>query len=546
MRTGRRFQFGLAPKLVFFLGVTTAAVILIYASVSLRYQRLEAEHAALYNADRLSDLIQRSTRYSMLHNDRAALAEALNTIGGQPGIHRVRVFSATGEISFSTDPHEIGTAVNKDAEACFGCHGDPQRPAEVQRPPHARIITDASGGRNLGVVRVVENEPACATAACHAHPASQRVLGLIDTDLSLASVDSQLAAQRKRVMGIALVTVVVLTITCIAFVWWFVGKPVHRLMEGTKRLAKGNLDYRLEIRSQDELGDLAGSFNEMAESLDRARREITDWGHRLEERVEQKSRELEGAQRSLVVREKMASLGTLAATVAHEVNNPLAGILTYAHLSEKQLKNLDCDPAIRSTMVENLRIIQRESARCGELMRNLLAFARQTPSRREPNDLNLLVKQGLALVRHRLELKNIQLKEDLQADLPQVRCDAGQMRQIILALVVNAIEAMPDGGVLEVSTKVDARGPTAILLVRDTGVGIPDEILARIFDPFFTTKDSHQGAGLGLAVAHGIVEQHGGDIVVHSTPGKGSEFRVSLPLGASVNPNTPVATQGKR
>ena len=290
MRTGGRLRFGLAAKLAFYLGTTTAAVILIYASVSLHYQRLEFERTAVHDADRFSELIQRSTRYSMLHNDREALGEALNTIGSQPGIHSVRVFSDTGTIRFSTDPREIGTAVNKDAEACFGCHGDVQRPFQLPRPARTRILADASGERRVGVIRVVENEPACANAECHAHPASQRVLGVIDTNLSLASIDAQLAAQQRRVVRVALLTVIVLTLACMAFAWWVVGKPVRGLMDGTKRLAQGNLAHRLEIHSRDELGELAASFNEMAGSLALARREITDWGHTLEERVEQKSR----------------------------------------------------------------------------------------------------------------------------------------------------------------------------------------------------------------------------------------------------------------
>jgi two-component system, NtrC family, sensor kinase len=546
MPTGRQFRFGLAAKLAVCLGATTAAVILLYASVSLHYQRLESERMAIHDADRFGELIQRSTRYSMLHNDRAGLGEVLNTIGGQPGIHRVRIFSGTGTIRFSTDPREVGTAVNKDAEACFGCHADGQGPAQLQRPAHARILTDASGERKVGVIRVVENEPACASADCHAHPSTQRVLGVIDTSLSLATVDAQLAAQERRVVRVTLVTVIVLTLACIAFAWWVVGKPVRGLMEGTKRIAEGNLDHRLEIRSQDELGELAGSFNEMAGSLAHARQEITDWGHTLEQRVEQKSRELESTQKTLVIREKMASLGKLAATVAHEVNNPLAGILTYAGLSIKQLNKLPCDPQVRAEMIENLRTIERESRRCGDLLHNLLTFARQAPSHREPNDLNLLVQHGLALIHHKLELQGIGLKENLRDNLPYLPCDAGQIRQVVLALLVNAAEAMRDGGVLEVSTDLDAGGKAVTLRVRDTGVGIPAEALPHIFDPFFTTKDTQQSTGLGLAVARSIVEQHGGDIVANSTPGKGSEFIVSLPLDTSVSAGAVLVGQEKR
>jgi len=532
MRSGKRLRFGLAPKLALCLGATTAAVILLYASVSLRYQRLESERIAIQDANRFGELIQRSTRYLMLRNDREALNEVLTTIGGQPGTHRIRVFSGTGTIRFSTDSRELGTAVNKDAEACFGCHADGQIPAQLQRSDHARILTDASGTRKVGVIRVIENEPACSNSNCHAHPASQHVLGVIDTSLSLASVDAQLAAQRKRIMRTTLITEVVIVLACIAFAWWVVGKPVRGLIKGTQLLAKGDLDHRLAVHSADELGDLATSFNAMAESLAHAQQEIKDWGYTLEARVEQKSRELEGAQRTMITREKMASLGKLAATVAHEVNNPLAGILTYAGLSLKQLSKGGCDPAIRAEIAENLRTIERESRRCGDLMRNLLTFARQAPSQRELNDLNTLVGHGLALVHHQLELKGITLSENLQANLQPVRCDAGQIRQVILALLVNAAEAMPDGGQLEVATAMDITEQNVILRVRDTGMGIPPEALPHIFDPFFTTKDNQQSTGLGLAVASSILEQHGGEIFANSIAGKGTEFVISMPLDA--------------
>jgi two-component system NtrC family sensor kinase len=321
---------------------------------------------------------------------------------------------------------------------------------------------------------------------------------------------------------------------------------LKELLSGIQKVAAGDMGYRLPTRSGDELGEVATSFNRMTEGLARAQQEITDWGHTLEDRVEQKTRELEGAQRAILAREKMASLGRLAATVAHEVNNPLAGILTYARLTLKRLEKLPCEPGVRAEMSESLRTIERESRRCGDLMRNLLAFARQAPSQREPNDLSLLVKHGLALVHHGLELQGIELKEELQQGLPLLPCDAGQIRQVILALLVNAIEAMPNGGRLEVSTALDAGAQALQVRVRDNGVGIPSEVLPHIFEPFFTTKENHQGTGLGLAVAHSILEQHGGEITVDSTPGKGSEFTISLPLDTPVPVGAILASQKKR
>lgn len=542
----RPLKVGLAVKLVVLLVVSTVALFTLFGYLNLRLQRRHSEEIILQSANRIGDLIARSTHYQMMRNDREALYQVISTIGAEPGIRRVRIFNKEGRITFSTDPAEINTLVDKGAEACYGCHARGEPLSKLERPDRARIFADPQGQRVLGVIRPIENEPVCSNAACHFHPASRRILGVIDTHLSLAPVDTQIAAQEAELGRFTAVAIFIFSLASALFIWTVVERPLKELVSGIQKVAAGNLAYRLPARSGDELGEVAMSFNQMTEGLARAQQEITDWGYTLEDRVEQKTRELEGAQRAILAREKMASLGKLAATVAHEVNNPLAGILTYAGLTLKRLQKVSCEPAMRAEMSENLKTIERESRRCGDLMRNLLAFARQTPSQREPNDLNLLVKHGLALVHHGLGLQGIELKEELQQGLPLLPCDAGQIRQVILALLVNAIEAMPNGGPLEVSTALDAGGQALQVRVRDNGVGIPSEVLPHIFEPFFTTKENQQGTGLGLAVAHSILEQHGGQITVDSTPGKGSEFTISLPLAVPVPVGAVLASEEKR
>jgi two-component system NtrC family sensor kinase len=228
----------------------------------------------------------------------------------------------------------------------------------------------------------------------------------------------------------------------------------------------------------------------------------------------------------------MASIGKLAATVAHEINNPLFGILTYARLVSRAL--LKHEIPGRDEMAEQLQTIERESKRCGDLVKNLLTFSRQAPIHREPNDLNTVVHRAVLLVKHKLEMQNIELEESLAKDMPPVHCDANQVQQVVLVLMVNASEAMPKGGKLEVTTEFDAAAEQGAVRVKDTGSGIPEELLPRIFDPFFTTKEDQNRTGLGLAVAHSIVEQHGGEISVRSAPGEGTEFRVALPVTADV------------
>jgi two-component system NtrC family sensor kinase len=252
---------------------------------------------------------------------------------------------------------------------------------------------------------------------------------------------------------------------------------------------------------------------------------------KIEEEVRRKTAELERVHKTLLRSEKMASVGKLAATVAHEINNPLFGILTYAHLVLRGL--LKHEFPERDEMADQLRTIERESKRCGDLVKNLLTFSRQAPSKREPNDLNTIVERAILLVKHKLDLQSIELKKELAPGLPLVECDANQMQQVFLVLMVNASEAMPNGGVLEVTTQLEAGGEHCWLRVKDTGGGIPAEAMPRIFDPFFTTKEDQNRTGLGLAVAHSIVEQHAGEIAVRSTPGEGAEFTVTLSVTAS-------------
>jgi two-component system NtrC family sensor kinase len=377
----------------------------------------------------------------------------------------------------------------------------------------------------LAVLREIENAPECSNASCHVHDASRSVLGVIDTTLSLATVDRQIATHRANLTGFLVGSMMFGCGAAIVFMWVVVHRPVKQLMAGMHRVAAGDLEYRLPVLWDDELGDLATSFNKMAA-------EVGGVQAKIEEQVRRKTAELERVYKTLLHSEKMASIGKLAATVAHEINNPLFGILTYARLVLREL--LKHEIPERDEMAEQLQTIERESKRCGDLVKTLLTFSRQAPSIRQPNDLNTVVHRAVLLVQHKLAMQNIELQENLAADLPPALCDANQIQQVVLVLMVNASEAMPKGGRLTVSTQFDGHTDQCVVRVKDTGAGIPADVLPRIFDPFFTTKEDQNRTGLGLAVAHSIVQQHAGDIVVDSTPGVGTEFQVALPIAAAV------------
>lgn len=506
------------------------ALVALFSYLSLREHRRHSEELLLQSVDRLTDVILRTTRYQMLHNDRAALYHMIQGIGSEPGIRRVRIFNEEGRISFSTEQSEVGTAVDKSAEACYKCHVQAAPLSKLDRPDRSRIFQAAGGVRVLGMIRPIENESACSNASCHAHSSERRVLGVIDTNVFLGSVDRQLASYRTYLLSLTGLAVLLGALVSIGFILVFVHKPVRELIEGTETVAGGDLQHRLPVHSSDELGELAASFNKMTVDLERARAEITAWAQSLEQRVEKKTEQLQRAQEGLIASEKMASLGKLAATVAHEVNNPLFGILTYARLALRALEKNDIDAAAKAEALEQLRIIERESRRCGGIMKNLLTFARQTPPRRERHDLNVLVERAVTLVRHQYQLQSIELETVPARDLPSCCCDGDQIQQAVLALLVNAADAMPAGGQVRVSTEADPSGKEVSVTVADTGPGIDPDVLPKIFEPFFTTKEEQHRTGLGLAVAKGIIDRHGGSINVSSKPGEGTTFVVSLPL----------------
>jgi len=525
----KRFTHSLAIKLTAFVVGGMALLFGLYGYWNLRLWRQSQQELIFQSADRISDTIRRSIRYSMLRNEREEVFHIINTIGHENGISRIRIFNKEGKISFSTDDQEVGKFVDKKAEACYACHAQAQPLERLDRPDRMRIYRARDGTRVLGLIRPIENEADCSNAACHAHTGSNRVLGVLDTNVSLAATDLTVAHHQRQGVIFTVLSILMVSLFSTWLIWMTVHKPVRKLAEGTRAVAQGNLDYRLAETSQDEIGSLAVSFNHMTEELKVSRAENLHWTATLEDRVRQKTEELERAYRSLTQSEKMASLGKLAAVVAHEINNPLAGILTYSKLVSRLADKGFSENQRLGEAKSYLQIIEGESRRCGSIVKNLLTFARQTPINPQKQDLNAIVERCLLLVRHQATLQNIELETSLDRNIPPLFCDAGQVQQALLAIVMNAVEAMPQGGRLKVETSADPAHHLGRVLIADQGPGIPPAVLSHIFEPFFTTKEEGKGTGLGLAIALGIVQQHGGNIEVDSKPQKGTVFTVILP-----------------
>jgi two-component system NtrC family sensor kinase len=531
-----RLTHSLSAKLISLLLLVMVGIFALLGYLNIHLHRQHLEAATLTSAERVSDVIKRSTSYYMMRNDREGLYHTMATMADEPGMVRLRIFDREGQISYSSDTSEIGHSVDQSAEACYGCHARSQPLTRLDRPDRFRIYRDNKGQRVLGIITAIENQPSCSNADCHAHPAGQKVLGVLDANLSLAKADAQLAQTSRRMIAYTLIALVDISLLSWLFVWRLVGQPIKRLKNGTRELADGNLGYQLEVDSSDEAGELATSFNRMSLQLRAANEEIVAWARTLEERVDQKTRELKQAHEHVLHVEKMATIGKMAAVVAHEINNPLSGILTYAKLLKKWIERGEAATSKRGESEQCLSLIAEESRRCGELVRNLLTFSRTSPMNVQTTDVNPVVERSIMLIAHQLDLNSIELHCSLADGLPRIQCDPGQIEQVLLALMMNAIDAMPHGGNLWVGTQSIGSGDEIAFRVRDDGSGIPSEILPHIFEPFLTTKETGKSVGLGLAVSQNIVERHQGRIEVQSEIGKGTTFTVTLPVHGTTAP----------
>lgn len=541
-RTPYRNRIGVRLAVVLVLLVLAGGAAMV--TLLLRSQRDHLVNQTVSGADILSDTIRRSTYHAMLEDRRSDVYRVMDTIARQQGIERVRIFNKEGRITFSTDSRETGHQVDLSSESCFACHAANQPIVRLNLPSRSRIYEHA-GHRVLGMVTPIYNEPACWNGGCHVHSSTKTVLGVVDIVTSLEPIDADLATLQQRTVGIAMAMMLGLVIVVIVFTGRYVVNPVARLVDRTRRIAQGDLSVGKQTPDATELGVLEASFNDMAGALARMRAERLELLGSLERQVEERTAQLKRAQERLVQSEKLSSLGRLAASIAHEINNPLAGILTYAKLLIRTLNEGPPDERTLALVLKHLALVQKETERCTVIVRNLLDFARERALTLSSVSVNGVLDDALMLVMNQARLQNIVLEKRF-GDVPMVHADAGQLRQAFVNVIINACDAMPKGGSLTVETRSVAGGDAVEVCVRDTGIGIPKAVLTKVLDPFFTTKE--RGTGLGLSVVYGIVERHGGKLAIESEEGHGTEVRFTLMLapadetGASVAGGSPAAT----
>jgi two-component system NtrC family sensor kinase len=500
-----------------------------YSFVTVTFYGDRMTRQVFTSANRMSDIVRQSTRYGMLLNRREDVHEIITTIGTEPGVEGIRIYNKRGEIMFSTDKREERTVVDMQAEACYGCHEKEKPLSSLAAGNRTRIYAASTGQRILGVITPIRNERSCSDADCHAHSPDRTVLGVLDVRVSLAETDAAIWDAERTIIFFA---VGIVLLVAPFSVWYFsatVTRPVRSLMNGAREVAGGNLDHAITIRSKDELGKLAEAFNSMTASLRYEKEQNQRWADTLQEKIEEKTGELTAIHNRIVHVEKMASLGKLAATVAHELNNPLEAILTYARLIARRIRKDPAAAEAQKPTLEDADLIARETQRCGTIVRNLLLFSKKQVSEFSIVPIRQVIDKAAEIVRHHFQISSVRFEASVASDDLSLMCDEGQIQQALVALFVNAVEAMPGGGSISVSAAPEPDGDEIRITVSDSGTGIAAEDIPRVFEPFFTTKQDGKGVGLGLSVVYGIIERHGGRITVTSEPANGTSFHILLP-----------------
>jgi len=520
-------------KIVLYLALALTLAMLVFSAFVVRHQRDQLLREAVGHVAQISEVIKKSTRFAMLMNQPTYVDSIIRDVGSQGSIEKVRILSKDGTIIHSTYLAELGLKVDRNAEACVLCHRSEAPLEQVPQSQRTRIFATPEGRRMLGSMDVIRNEPSCYTANCHQHSKSTPVLGVLDIVYSLDDIDRTMRTNALAMGAYSLGFIIIVSLGVGFFVHRLVYVPLRDLETGAKQLSSGNLEQMIPVRSEDEFGQLAASFNAMTLALGHSQLQLREWGHTLEQKVEKRTQELRIAEAETARTEKLASVGLLAAGIAHELNNPLTGVLTFTSLLRKKMPDGSAD-------AEDLDLVIRETKRCAAIIRRLLDFAREKTPEKKFTDLNLVIEDTARIIERPASFRDIEIAMDLDPDLPQVWVDADLIKQVIMNMLVNAQHAIEHEGSITVRSRRFPQpkspepggqpAPMVEISIIDTGCGIPEKNLKRIFDPFFTSKEVGKGTGLGLSVSHGIVRAHGGLIEVESTVGKGSTFRIYLPL----------------
>ena len=520
-------------KVSLYLIIALSLALMLFTFLIVRHQQQDMLEQAARHVVQTSEVIVKSTRYAMLLNKRDIAEKIIEDIGKQKGIVRVRVINKDGTIIHSNRPQEVAYSVDQQEAPCVHCHKTSKPLEQVPDEKRWQVFTAPDGHRLLGTMEAIRNEPSCASASCHEHPVSQKVLGIVDIAFSLDEIDASMRTHTLYILGTSIGFILLVALSSGLLLQRLIYLPLKDLESGAEKLSRGDLGHSIPVRNDDEFGRVAGAFNQMTLALKKSMAELHELVQTLELTVEKRTQELLKSEAEVAQGEKLAAVGLLASGIAHELNNPLTGVLTFTSLLRKKM-------VAGSPDAEDLDLVIRETKRCASIIRRLLDFAREKVPVKGYFNLNTLIEDTVRFIDRPAALQQVEILAELDSELPQVWGDADLIKQVILNILVNAEQAIEGPGKVLVQSRLylapghagagEAPTPMVEIAIRDTGCGIPEANLQRIFDPFFTSKEVGKGTGLGLSVSYGIIKAHGGVIKVESVVGVGTTFRIFLPV----------------
>jgi two-component system, NtrC family, sensor kinase len=488
------------------------------------------------NGNNIASLVESALYKSMLENDRTTLQSTLDVINNMSGIDDVNMYDNENNLAYSSI--SIDTSNHSDPN-CKSCHTDigtmfPEKEKTVRIidiDSECSMSHNNNNSRHLLIRSPILNSESCYTGSCHAHNRSEAVLGSLLIKFPMKDLDDALNKSKKDYILLAGLITVLLVSFLILLTTRKIKRPLTALIAASEAVARGDKSTRLEINSN-HLSDMrmvSIAFNDMLDNLQKANIELQNWSHQLEYKVQKKSEELGQAQQEMINIERIASLGRLSLSVAHEINNPLSGILVYAKLVHKQLNNQSIDPEKKETIQKHLGFIISEAMRCGDIVKGLLDFSRKDQNDFEPRHLHDILRDTYELMNHSMKVGNVSFLSDFSAKSDWIFCSPNQIKQVCVAILMNAVEAITENGEVIFRT-LNPDEDHVRIDITDNGSGIAEEDIPHIFEPFFSTKEKTNGIGLGLAIVHGIIQNHKAKIDVRSERGKGTTISITLSL----------------
>jgi len=528
------FRSTIYSRVILIIGLMTLFLFISFGLIYRSVHENQLNEVIMQSGNNVGSIVEGAMYHSMLENNKSELYNIIDVINTLPNIDEVNLYDGKNYLvygSFSL----YDDLSNPD---CIDCHNNmnslfppTEKSYHIFDKDSKCESTTFDKHRQLLIRTPIMNEPSCSTTECHAHDPEDRILGSLIIKMPLRQLDTAVQKSSIDFYVMAIISSIILLGLLILLTTRKIKKPLNALLKASKDVASGQFNTRIDIGNNqlDDMRLVAVTFNDMLDNLQQATIELENWSQQLEYKVLKKTELLRSAQNELIQLERIASLGKLSASVAHELNNPLSGILIYTKLIAKQLGNVELYASKKESMLKHLSFVESETKRCGDIVRGMLNFSKKEQDNMVVLHLHQILAETYDLMSHPVKMTGISFITDFTATKDLIKCGANQIKQACVAIIMNASEAVSENGEIIMRTKNPDEN-TVSIEISDNGVGITEEVLLHIFEPFYTTKQGVSGIGLGLAIVHGIVQRHDGKIEVNSEPGKGTTISIIIPL----------------